>query len=168
MSGSLLYARLRAEARRLIKSGAMSKAGRPPKDPEAAEFNRYARALTKAIAAMDSALRREWKQTIQALNEDVLTSRAEHARARAATRRHRQGAQGLPEHLRQRQARSVVEKLQRHLAIRTVLDSHKRNLKAKEVARLLAAEHPHSPQVAVDTIRKDLTEIRRSSHTRKF
>lgn len=168
MSGLRFYATLRAQALRLIKTGAMSKAGRPPNDPEVAGFNQYARAFSSAVAALESANRREWKQAVGVLNQDVLTSRSEHACARASTRRFRYGPQGLPEHLRQRQAQAVVEKLQRHLAIRAVLNGQTRTLKAKEVARLLAAVHPRLPQVALDTIRKDLAEIRRSSHTRKF
>ncbi|HOB66993.1 MAG TPA: hypothetical protein PKI38_09750 [Ottowia sp.] len=138
--------------------------GRPPKDPDQVVVAEAHRIIARNLQAMPSDARRDWlalvdSSSAEALGDDI--QGREDAQRRAATRRRQQGARAFQEQMVQAaQAHpNVAQRAQRLGAVEEILRQHP-GAKTKDVARALRERFPHMPEVAIDTLRKDVKTIK--------
>ena len=178
-----MYGKIRAEALRLLETGAISRRGRPLADPEEGAIARELRAMKLAYKNMPSDFRREWDaQLALAPFPDIHAwLRTENAEARAYER----GAKRLEaendmtadpaERLNEVRRMAVLpaqqvrqdDRKRRKGVVACVVDALETigvKVNAKTVARELERRTGSPCEVKPDTLRKYIREIRRVRH----
>lgn len=160
------------EAQKLLKTGAITQRGRPPSDPAAHEFHRVGRALQQAVKNMPSDMRREWSNRPNINESDILgPRRTEDAKQRAYARKQKraESGDGAEPFLAEHAASQTQEKRERQRLVAgavAVLERNGRRVTSKTVLNLLEQWLAHRNQrplnVELDTIRKDISHIRRA------
>ena len=84
-----IYRKLLRECERLLATGAVTRAGRPPRNVEP-QMARTLRACQMAIQSLPPAEREKWLACVQERNADVLGTPQDHAAARVTARLHKQ------------------------------------------------------------------------------
>ena len=143
------------------------RAGRPARDPERALMLEAFRIFERNIEAMPSDVRREWLAQTERVNQDVLVGEAERNRQRQdAVLRLNAARRQLSAQLIREQAqraaqaqRTAKRRVQRRDAIKVILEQQP-GAKAKDVAKALREQFRHIPEVALDTLRKDINAIK--------
>lgn len=155
-----MRAELAQKITQLKKLGAIPRPGRPPKDPEMADIFSQSRLRIAAIKAMPLAWQKAFRQAVSERNADVLESSAERGRRAAYSRFERHGLHQLVEAAAIRAAKRVdrlnvvVNEIDR-------LISEGVRPTSKLVYRRLQEVCPELSDVSVDTVRKDIAQIRR-------
>jgi hypothetical protein len=163
-----LYSRLTRRACELLDTGAISKAGKPPRSPEDAEINRGWRAWDKAIKELPSDQRRELDNRPNINERDVLgPMRTEVARGRAGTRRINQLRAGgvVDPGLAAANIRKAEDKATRLRAIAAAVEFCKSQRIKPTAKRVTQHINAAGFAVSVDTVRKDLAQKRRDDTT---
>lgn len=143
------------------------RAGRPARDPEQALMLEAFRIVERNIEAMPSDVRREWVAQVEHINQEVLRSETEKARQRKdAGLRLSAARRQLSEPSIREQAQAaanahpnVTHRSQRRGAIKAILEQQP-GAKAKDVAKVLREQTRRIPEVALDTLRKDIKAVK--------
>ena len=156
-----LYLRIADRARKLLEIGAISKAGKPPSNPEDVEINRGWRAWDRAIEELPTDQKRELDNRLNINERDVLgPMRSEFARARAGARRLQQSRSGgiadpgLNTHNHAR-AITKAKRLEAVAAAIICVEGQGHKPTAKRITQHVNAA---GFAASVDTIRKDLAK----------
>lgn len=155
-----MHADLANRIAQLEKTGAIPRPGRPPKDPEMAEFFEHTRLRSAAIKTMPSAWQKAFLLCVRDINADVLESHAERGRRAAFSRFERHGVCQLVEATAIRAAKRVARLNVVANEFDSLLSKGVRPT-SKVVYHRIQGVCPELSDVSVDTVRKDIAQIRR-------
>lgn len=161
-----LLSRVHATAVGIKNSDQLSRAGRPPKDPDQKAVSQFFRAIKKTLQKLPPCQRKSYLGSVKKLNSDLTDLLGNPWEQRAATRRLRHGPKKPPQLLvklneaRKKAKAQWVDALVQALSTKVISP---KKIKSKVAIRLLKNARPDIPEPAEDTMRKALRQIRHHS-----